>query len=270
MIRAADQLAHMSKRRRQVVAEEAEEADDSGQAGAAAAPTAQQPLGAPHAPHPAAARARRAAAAPPARLWVRGVTGELAPYDGVYSIVPGRLHDGCPVWCLPAGGLAGRRAESFFIYRDRDEGWWALGFESDVRPAIAVPHAAAQSLPPASRCPALPPSCRPVERQVEADSGDISSLEIGAATPVGLRFHGDYGAPTVTATDPVRPAGQRRTARCRRRGADTDDGSASLRMCPGAPGGWRAGGGDEAVCLGRGRPLRDAAAGVRGRRGGAA
>eukprot|EP00040_Diaphanoeca_grandis_P014724 m.74844 g.74844 ORF g.74844 m.74844 type:complete len:114 (-) comp24703_c0_seq1:1244-1585(-) len=105
----------------------------------------------------------------PEKVTVTGITGDLSEFNGVYSIVPGQKSDDSPVWKLDCDDGAldddGNEREAFFIYRDCDEHWWSLGYESDV----------------------------------EGCSGDISSEEVDSGSPVGLTYAGDYGNPSVQA-----------------------------------------------------------------------
>jgi hypothetical protein len=97
---------------------------------------------------------------------VDGLDGDLERFNGVYKIFAGMMNDDAPVWRTieaVADPEAPDEPDHFYIYRDADEHWWAMGHENDV----------------------------------EGNSGDVTSEEIGTASPVGLTFGGDYGSPTV-------------------------------------------------------------------------
>ena len=97
---------------------------------------------------------------------VDGLDGDLERFNGMYKIFAGMTNDDAPVWRtieVVADPEAPDEPDHFYIYRDVDEHWWAMGDKNDV----------------------------------EGNSGDVTSEEIGAASPVGLMFGGDYGSPTV-------------------------------------------------------------------------
>lgn len=98
------------------------------------------------------------------RVAVAGLEGDLERFNGVYELWAGKINDGAPVWrTVDTASDVPEEHESFCLYRDADEHWWALGHEDDV----------------------------------SGNCGDVSSEETGAASPVGLAFGGDFGSPTV-------------------------------------------------------------------------
>lgn len=98
------------------------------------------------------------------KLAVRGLEGDLEHFNGLYVLVPFLSNDGVPVWkTTVASPDDPEEHESFYIYRDADEHWWAMGYEEDM----------------------------------EGNSGDVTSEETGQDWPVNLTYGGDYGAPTV-------------------------------------------------------------------------
>ena len=103
-------------------------------------------------------------------LKVAGLQGDLERFNGLYKVCPGMTNDDAPVWrtiTAVADPEAPADPDQFYIYRDADEHWWAMGRENDV----------------------------------ESNSGDVTSEETGSVSPAGLTFGGDYGSPTVQVGD---------------------------------------------------------------------